>query len=182
MTTVLAVLGTDKHGFDRLVGWLESWHRTATAVRLLVQHGFSRPPTGPEAVDFLDHARLQASLREADLVVTHGGPATITEARRAGHLPIVVPRDPSRREHVDDHQQRFARRLAQDRMVVLCESEPALVAALRSGLDDPAGFRWRADPAESRLRAAAVARVGQIVEDLIAGDTGRPPTRLGGQR
>ena len=32
---------------------------------------------------------------QADVVVTHGGPATISEARNAGHRPIVVPRDPS---------------------------------------------------------------------------------------
>lgn len=190
MTSVLAVVGTDRHRFDRLIGWLERWHagHHPDPPRLVIQHGYSRQPTVPGAVAFFGHAQLQAAMAEAALVVSHGGPATITEARRAGHLPIVVPRDPARGEHVDDHQQLFARRLSRDRMVRLCESESELADALDAGLADTSAYRWRADPAESHRRAAAVTRVGHIVEELMAGHgrrrwrRGRPGASAGGRR
>lgn len=171
---LLVAVGTDKHPFGRLVGWLEEWHPgVAEDIGLTVQHGHTRPPGVPGAVPFLGHDELQTAMAEADLVVCHGGPATILEARRHGHLPIVVPRDPTRGEHVDDHQQLFARRLGAAGMVALAETREALFAALTAGLADPSRFAVAADPAASEARRAAVQQVGRIVEELVAASTGR---------
>ncbi|MEV0004476.1 glycosyltransferase [Micromonospora sp. NPDC050980] len=165
---VLVVVGTDVHRFDRLVGWLERWHAARPEVRLVLQYGHSRPPALPEATAFLGHEELQRAMAEATLVVSHGGPATITEARRTGHLPIVVPRDPTHDEHVDNHQQLFSRRLGAAGMVRLCESEPELLAALDEGLAEPSRFVLAADPGRPDPRAEAVARVGAVIDDLVA--------------
>jgi len=162
---VLAVVGTDIHPFDRLTGWLASWWRAP--VRLVIQYGHGRAPDLPGATAFLDHDALQSAMAGAALVVSHGGPATITEARRNGLLPIVVPRDPAHGEHVDNHQQLFARRLGEAGLVRLCESEADLVEALDAGLADPALFRLADDAQAQSARAAAVSRVGQIIEDLV---------------
>lgn len=169
--TVLAMVGTDVHHFDRLVGWLERWW-TARAgghreIRLVLQYGSSNRPNLPDAVPFLAHDELQRAIAAATVVVCHGGPATITEARRTGHLPIVVPRDPARHEHVDNHQQLFARRLGAAGMVRLVESEPDLVESLDKALADPGAFRLSADPDLPDPRVAAAAQVGRIVEDLV---------------
>ncbi|MFC3501901.1 glycosyltransferase [Micromonospora krabiensis] len=173
---LLLAVGTDTHPFERLVRWLEEWHGDAAAdVRLTVQHGHTRSPALPGAVPFLRHDALQAALADADLVVCHGGPATILEARRHGRLPIVVPRDPARGEHVDDHQQLFARRLGAAGLVALCESREALRDALAAGLADPARYTVAADPGAQAAQRAAVARVGQIVDDLVAAASRRRP-------
>ncbi|MEE3918967.1 glycosyltransferase [Micromonospora sp. BRA006-A] len=153
---------------DRLVGWLERWHAARPEVRLVLQYGHSRTPALPEATPFLGHEELQRAMAEATLVVSHGGPATITEARRNGHLPIVVPRDPSHDEHVDNHQQLFSRRLGAAGMVRLCESEAELLAALDEGLADPNRFVLAADPNRPDPRAEAVARVGAVIDELVA--------------
>ncbi|MFJ1537694.1 glycosyltransferase [Micromonospora chalcea] len=165
---VLVVVGTDVHRFDRLVGWLERWHAARPEVRLVLQYGHSRTPALPEATPFLGHEELQQAMAESTLVVSHGGPATITEARRTGHLPIVVPRDPAHDEHVDNHQQLFSRRLGAAGMVRLCESEAELVAALDEGLADPSRFVLAADPGRPDPRAEAVARVGAVIDGLVA--------------
>ncbi|MCM0678979.1 glycosyl transferase family 28 [Micromonospora phytophila] len=171
---LLVAVGTDTHPFDRLVGWLEQWHEgTVEQVGLTLQHGHTRAPRVPGAVAFLGHDQLQAAMAGADLVVCHGGPATILEARRHGHLPIVVPRDPGRGEHVDDHQQLFARRLGAAGMVALCETREALFDTLAAGLADPSRFTVAADPDAADAQRAAVLRVGRIVEDLVAASTGR---------
>jgi UDP-N-acetylglucosamine transferase subunit ALG13 len=165
---VLVVVGTDKHPFDRLLNWLERWYADAVdQVDMLVQYGQSRPPTIPGAVPFLGHAELQAAMSRAGLVVCHGGPATILEARRHGHRPLVVPRDPGHGEHVDDHQQLFARRLAAAGMVEICETRDALAAALRAGVAEPQAYAVAMDQDLHEARLAAVARVGRIVDDLV---------------
>jgi UDP-N-acetylglucosamine transferase subunit ALG13 len=165
---VLVAVGTDVHPFDRLMSWLEGWYRGVDpTVRFVVQHGHTRAPTVPGARDFLGHEELQRAMASAAIVVCHGGPATITEARRTGHLPIVVPRDPTRHEHVDNHQQLFARRLGAAGLVHLCETEAELLAALDKGLVEPSTFALAADTAAQHSRNEAVARVGRIVEDLV---------------
>ncbi|MFF0253807.1 glycosyltransferase [Micromonospora zamorensis] len=172
---LLVAVGTDKHPFDRLVDWLAQWHAQVTGpVGLTVQHGHTSAPSLPGAVPFLGHDELQQAMVQADLVVCHGGPATILEARRHGHLPIVVPRDPTRGEHVDDHQLLFARRLGAAGLVALCETREALHDALTTGLADPSRYAVAADPGAHEARRAAVARVGRIVDDLVAGSTPRP--------
>ena len=166
---VLAAVGTDKHPFDRLLHWLERWYADAAGqVDMLVQYGRSRQPAIPGAVPFLGHAELQSAMARAGLVVCHGGPATILEARRHGHRPLVVPRDPGRGEHVDNHQQLFARRLAADGMVELCETRDALDAALSAGVAEPQAYAVAMDQDLHEARLAAVGRVGRIVEDLVA--------------
>lgn len=165
---VLVAVGTDAHPFDRLIDWLEGWYAGMTGqVSMVVQYGRSRTPRIPGAVDFLDHAELQRVMARAAVVVCHGGPATILEARQHGRLPIVVPRDPRLREHVDDHQQRFVRRLAAAGMVTLCESQESLTTALDIGIRQPAAYAVPVNR-DRREAQAAVAHVGRIVDDLIA--------------
>ncbi|MFG1917133.1 glycosyltransferase [Micromonospora sp. NPDC048898] len=172
---LLVAVGTDKHPFDRLVDWLAQWHQQAgDPIGLTLQHGHTTAPQLPGAVAFLGHDALQQAMDEADLVVCHGGPATILEARRHGHLPIVVPRDPARGEHVDDHQLLFARRLGAAGLVALCETREALHDALAEGFADPSRYAVTADPAAHEARRAAVARVGRIVDELVARSTPRP--------
>jgi hypothetical protein len=52
--------------------------------------------------------------------------------------------------------------------VWLCESEAELTEALDKGLADPSMFALSADAQAQGARAEAVAKVGQIVEDLMA--------------
>lgn len=171
--SVLALVGTDTHPFDRFVDWLERWHHhrptSAEPVRLLLQYGHSRPCPLPGAVPFLPHNQLHRVMTEATLVVCHGGPATITEARRTRHLPIVLPRDPARREHVDDHQQLFARRLGHAGFVRVVESETELVEAVEKGLADPLAYTLTDDPDRRDPHVTAAVAVGRIVDDLVRG-------------
>ena len=105
---VLALTGTDHHPFDRMVEWVDAAAVRHPDVRFVIQHGLTRPPSVAEGHEFLAHDRLVALLGEASVVVCHGGPGTIMDAREAGHVPLCVPRDPQLGEHVDGHQQRFA--------------------------------------------------------------------------
>lgn len=171
---VLVVVGTDHHPFDRVVGWTDDWLRGAGAgSSAVVQYGSSAPPRVAGGQPLLGHAELQELMRGSTVVVSHGGPATITEVRRTGRLPVVVPRDPALGEHVDSHQQLFSRRMGAAGLAVLCETRAEFEAALSSALANPSAFRVDAEDDEERVRVS-VARVGLLVEELVSSSKPRP--------
>jgi len=174
---VLVVVGTDHHPFDRVVGWADEWAVSHPGRRVVVQYGTSRPPTTAEGHDLLPFGDLTALMSEATVVVCHGGPGTIMGAREAGHVPIVVPRRSDLGEHVDDHQVRFATRVAEAGQVHLATDQPTFSSLLERAETGELGFRidlMTEDPA-----AEAVARFAASVDALVAdrGGTRRQRSR-----
>lgn len=167
--SVLVSVGTDFHPFDRLVAWVDEWlgTRPGGEVPCLVQYGSSRPPERAAGVPFLGHDDLGSVMASALVVVCHGGPSTIAEARHHGHRPIVVPRSPGLGEHVDDHQQRFSRRLAETGRVRLVLAEQDLRDALEDALAAPAVTRSEPDLAHLTAAEAAL-RFGELVDTMFA--------------
>jgi UDP-N-acetylglucosamine transferase subunit ALG13 len=163
---LFATVGTDHHRFDRLVEWVDRWlveQAPDGAVEAIVQAGTSRPPVHAAFAGCLPFAEFRAALERADAVVCHGGPGTLVEAQRAGHRPLVVPRRPELDEHVDDHQVRFARRMAECDRIVLCDSYETLGAALGTLMAE----RARRDRGEADGSTGAVDRFAEIVGALI---------------
>ncbi len=162
---VLVTVGTDYHPFDRLVGWADRWAEQHPDCTVVVQHGSSRPPQHAVGSPFFTNDELLDQMAAADVVVTHGGPATITETRRRRRVPVCVPRDPGLGEHVDDHQQRFARFLGSRDLVRLALTEEEFVAAL----DDPHSLLLTTEgAADEAPMPVGVQRIGEIVADLVA--------------
>jgi UDP-N-acetylglucosamine transferase subunit ALG13 len=156
---VVVMLGTDHHPFDRLVDWTDEEARLRPGTRFVVQHGATRAPVVAEGSPFLPVGRIRALLVEAAAVVCHGGPGTIMDARSAGHVPICVPRDPALGEHVDGHQQRFARLVHDAGIVRRATDRQGLHDALDALLADHASPHGAVAPTstathEARLRLA----------------------------
>jgi len=90
-------------------------------------------------------------MRAADVVVTHAGVATIVDAVRAGHRPIVVARRHHLGEHVDDHQLQ----------IVAALEELGMVTSLRDGIaatlqPSAAPIAWPPPGLKAAVRAAAL--------------------------
>jgi UDP-N-acetylglucosamine transferase subunit ALG13 len=178
---VLVAVGTDHHPFDRVVRWIDGWLADGGDARadVLVQHGSAAAPTRADGVAALDHEGLQDAMSRAAVVITHGGPATIREARAHGRLPICVPRDPALGEHVDNHQQLFAGRMGAAGVVRLATTEPELRAALEEALAHPERFtvtRAQLGP------PAGLERFADLVADVLPVDPGQqvPVLYMGG--
>ncbi|MCY7396862.1 MAG: hypothetical protein LH468_12075 [Nocardioides sp.] len=175
---VLALTGTDHHPFERMVQWIDAAAARHRDVRFVVQHGMTRPPRVAEGRVHLAHDDLVTLLSEAVVVVWHGGPGLITEAREAGHVPLCGPRDPRLGEHVDGHQQRFARVIGEAHVVRTITSLEAFDEELATALLAAPG----PDPATmttTLVRDAARAQVAADLDHLML--SGRPH-RLGRQR
>lgn len=165
---VFVTVGTDHHRFDRLVSWIDEWMIEGggvTRAHVFVQSGTSAAPRHAASAPLITRAEMQRFLREATAVVCHGGPASITECRSAGVVPIVVPRLRLLGEHVDDHQVVFTRRLAELDKIHLADSSGTLARLLDAALAEPESFRLTSgeDTAE-----VAVAEFGRAVSTLFS--------------
>jgi UDP-N-acetylglucosamine--N-acetylmuramyl-(pentapeptide) pyrophosphoryl-undecaprenol N-acetylglucosamine transferase len=100
---VAVTLGTMQQSFRRLLERLLAI--LPSGMETVWQTGHT--PTdglGISAHRFLSPAELDRAIREADVVVAHGGCGSALGALKAGKLPILVPRDPTLGEVVDGHQ------------------------------------------------------------------------------
>jgi UDP-N-acetylglucosamine transferase subunit ALG13 len=188
---IVVTVGTDHHPFTRLVGWTNDWLQghpellTAT----FVQSGTARVKPACAGSAMVEAGALEAMLDAADTIVCHGGPASIAAAWGRGHLPIVVPRRAELGEHVDDHQVDFCRKLAESGRIRLAQTPAAFTGLLDEAAGDPARFRTAFGDADVD---AAVARFGDLVEELVSRPKRRPlslpgrrsrrPARLAGER
>ncbi|MEX0626928.1 MAG: glycosyltransferase [Chloroflexota bacterium] len=102
--------------------------------RFVIQHGYSPAVDGWESEAMMSPSRIAELTGAADIVVTHGGPASIALARGAGKIPVVVPRASSFGEHVDNHQIAYARRLAMAGEIILAE-DPANIGRILADYD-----------------------------------------------
>jgi UDP-N-acetylglucosamine transferase subunit ALG13 len=138
---VFVTVGTDHHPFNRLVQWVDAWAAAHTDIEVVIQHGEATGPVHAEAKAYVTHSELNGFIERADIIVSHGGPATIAEAWRRGLIPIVAPRGHSLGEHVDNHQQAFAAVLADREQAILVKSETDLISALDHAIADPQWLR-----------------------------------------
>ncbi|MCB0973481.1 MAG: sulfotransferase [Actinobacteria bacterium] len=141
LKTLMVTVGTDHHPFDRIVRWAVEFAAARPGLEVVIQAGTSTvPATLPPNVvasAYLAFDDLRAAMDRATVIVTHGGPATIGDALEIGHRPVVMPRDPQRGEHVDGHQQRFAKFLAEHDQVDVALEVADLDAVLRARLEVP---------------------------------------------
>ncbi len=142
---ILATVGTHEDPFDRLLRELDRLCATGAITEpVFCQSGYCTFETERvECARQLPFDVLQQKMRDARVIITHGGPATIMQALAHGKVPLVVPRQARFGEHVDDHQVRFAKKIS-DRVfpvIDIAELGPLIatyderVAALPAGGD-----------------------------------------------
>lgn len=156
-------VGTDHHPFDRLVSWADSWAADNRDVDVFVQYGHADPSGVADGAPLLPLDELMAMFERADAIVTHGGPATIMDARRRGLRPIAIPRRPELGEHVDDHQVRFVAHMADRGLVATAATEQEFHGLLDRVCAEPA---FLTNVASGWSLEKAVERFGRLVAGL----------------
>ena len=160
---VLATVGTDHHPFDRFVEWVDAWHAEHPDVEVFVQYGTcARVPVAPGS-QWVEGHELAAMMQRADAIICHGGPSTIIEARSSGTMPVVIPRNPSLGEHVDEHQMRFADFMADQDNILLARTSDDLsshVGRVLAGEVPP--------PPVSANQSATLEQVSTVIGDLMS--------------
>jgi UDP-N-acetylglucosamine--N-acetylmuramyl-(pentapeptide) pyrophosphoryl-undecaprenol N-acetylglucosamine transferase len=89
-------------------------------------------PTGLDVFETLPFDRIKSYLREADIVVCHGGTGSVITALREGCRTIVVPRISEKGEHYDNHQRELTKAFAARGLITPANTIEELASALKS--------------------------------------------------
>lgn len=100
-----------------------------TAERVVIQYGSAQnTPRFAEHFDFADEAQMQMWVRDARVLVTHGGAGSILEALEVGKPLVIAPRLKCYGEAVDDHQLELAEALdRQGKAVIVTEPSSSIL-------------------------------------------------------
>ncbi|MBM7520298.1 glycosyltransferase [Nocardioides nitrophenolicus] len=112
----MVALGSEHFPFPRAVDAIV--RAVPTGVEVTWQVGETLGSDGADRNRWLTAKQMTASMRSADVVITHGGAGSILTALDAGQVPVVLPRHAAHGEHVDDHQVRMVQSLAARGLVV----------------------------------------------------------------
>lgn len=106
---IFVTVGTHEQPFNRLVKKIDDLVAEGTIKeKVVIQTGFSTyKPVHCEGHKMMSFEEMQNTLKDARIVITHGGPSSFIEALQFGKVPIVVPRQEKYREHVNNHQVDF---------------------------------------------------------------------------
>jgi len=107
----------------------------------------------------LTPTRLQAEAVAADVIVAHAGIGSALLALNAGSVPILVPRELRRGEHIDNHQREIADELAARGLAIAASVAQLTLSDLERAASHsvttpqmPPSFHLRAAPAGRRPR------------------------------
>ncbi len=112
---IFVTVGTHEQQFNRLVQCVDELKiKGVIKEKVVIQTGYSTyKPKACEYSDFFPYKKMVSFVDEARIVITHGAPSSFIMALQVGKVPIVVPRRRDYGEHVNDHQIKFCRTLAE---------------------------------------------------------------------
>lgn len=103
---ILVLLGTQNNSFYRLLEEIEKNIESGNITdKVVVQAGFTKYESNKmEIFDMIPQEQFDNLIKEADLIITHGGVGSIMSGVKLGKKVIAVPRLKKYGEHVNDHQ------------------------------------------------------------------------------
>lgn len=113
-----------------------------------------------KVVQFLAPSDYEQCMRDASVVICHGGAGTMIQALNIGKLPVVMPRRKHYGEHVDDHQLEGAQALAAEGRIILVHEPYELLTAIEEA-------RTRTVLPQQHNPLRIVELVSRAIEDLL---------------
>lgn len=117
---IFVTVGTHEDQFDRLIQRIDLLvGEGKLKEKVFIQSGYSNyTPRHCEYSKLIGYDDMVKKCKEAEIIITHGGPGSIMLPLAQGKIPIVVPRQTKFGEHVDDHQVLFTKRLESENKVL----------------------------------------------------------------
>ena len=111
---IFVTVGTHEQQFNRLIKFVDELKRDNIITEdVIMQTGFcTYKPQYCEWHKLIPYSDMEKNVKEAKIVITHGGPASFIMPLQIGKVPIVVPRQEKFGEHVNNHQVDFAKQIA----------------------------------------------------------------------
>ena len=108
---IFVTVGTHEQQFNRLIEAVDNLKKDEIIQDdIFIQIGYSTyKPKCCEFKKLLSFNEMEEMYKRADLIITHGGPASFMKALELNKVPIVVPRQKKYDEHINDHQVEFVK-------------------------------------------------------------------------
>ena len=121
---IFVTVGTHEQPFNRLVKAVDDLKRDGVITEdVIIQTGFSTyEPKYCHWSKLIPYKQMIENVKNARIVITHGGPASFIMPLQIGKTPIVVPRQHKFNEHINDHQVEFERNVS-ERMGTIIDVE-----------------------------------------------------------
>lgn len=107
---IFVTVGTHEQPFNRLIKKIDELKRDGIIKEdVIMQIGFSTyNPKYCEYNKLISYQDMIKNVKNARIVITHGGPSSFIMPLQVGKIPVVVPRQQKFNEHVNNHQLEFA--------------------------------------------------------------------------
>lgn len=134
---IFVTVGSQKFQFDRLLRTIDEQVASGKIKdEVFAQTGFSQyRPKHFAFAPFLDRDAFEEKVREAEIVITHGGTGAIVGTLKKGRKVIAVPRLQKYGEHVDDHQLQIIGQFGELKILCACyelDRLPELIETTRT--------------------------------------------------
>jgi len=110
---IFVTVGTHEQQFNRLLKEIDNLKAIGIISEdVFIQRGYSRYiPRSCRSADFISYYDILENIRKARIVIMHAGPSSIMDCINNGKVPIVIPRQKRYKEHIDDHQVNFCKKI-----------------------------------------------------------------------
>lgn len=114
---IFVTVGTHEQQFNRVVECIDNMKRDGIIKdEVIIQTGFcTYEPKYCKWSKFITYNEMVSNIKNARIVITHGGPSSFIMPLQIGKIPIVIPRQLKFSEHINDHQVDFVQNIS-DRM------------------------------------------------------------------
>lgn len=108
---IFVTVGTHEQSFNRLIRCIDELKRDGKITEeVIMQIGFSTyEPSYCKFQKLFPYKEMVKMVKDARIVITHGGPSSFIMPLQMGKIPIVVPRKKEFDEHVNNHQVDFSK-------------------------------------------------------------------------
>ena len=130
---ILVTLGTQDKSFERLVKEIDELkEKKIIKDKVIVQLGFTKYKSKHlETFDLIESERLNELIKEANLIITHGGVGSILSGLKFGKKVIAVPRLKKYQEHTNDHQKQIVDEFYNTGYILKCDNPKNLENVLK---------------------------------------------------
>jgi UDP-N-acetylglucosamine transferase subunit ALG13 len=160
---ILITVGTAPFPFYRMNNVFKSLLKKRKNQELIIyQHGATRAVNTdvPKVIakPFFPYGQLQRYMKEARIIIAHGGLATIYQAIQANNKPYILARRKEFHEHVNNHQVHFTEYLTQEKLIYPLSQDGAI------------DFSRSSYKQSSKLFSATTKRLCGFLDNIIRND------------
>ena len=118
---IFVTVGTHEQQFNRLIETIDRMVLNGLInERVVIQTGYSDYiPKKCEFKKIYSYSDMNRMIKEARIIVTHGGPSSFLMALKENKIPIVFPRQKEYGEHINNHQVEFSNFICENKKNII---------------------------------------------------------------